>query len=59
MCFVDDASLARHHGSRRSLLGAGLAVGAALAAGGRSLLPGVPEGARRRRPPAAVPAGRA
>jgi hypothetical protein len=45
MCFVDDASLAVHV-SRRSVLGAGLAVGAALAASGRSLLlPGVAEGA--------------
>jgi hypothetical protein len=46
MCFVDDASLAVHHVSRRRVLGAGLAVGAALAASGRSLLlPGVAEGA--------------
>jgi len=46
MCFVDDASLAAHHVSRRGVLAAGLAAGAALAAGGRSLLlPGVAEGA--------------
>lgn len=46
MCFVDDASFAVHHVSRRRLLGAGLAAGAALVAGGRSLLlPGVAEGA--------------